>query len=321
MFFTNIFPFKLDDEHKNLTIHDLQVALEKKPFHKCLSNQFYSTGFVAPIEDDDRIVLEIVPHVFVMCLKREQKIMPDAAIKELLDLKIKEIKANELREVNAKEKRELKDNLIVELLPRALSEHTKMFAYWDTVNGWFVVNTSSSTKAENFLSVLRRLFTGQIDAVDEVNSEQPLTRQPALKAIPFGKSIAGNVAKSLTGWVDIPDMNDEFEHFQVGDECVLKNDAGQKISYKKCDLSVSTIGKHISLDMDVVQLGMVWKEKIDFVLDEKLAIKRVSFVGFSCDDVRTTESRFISEMIITAGEVNLLLNDLANAFGGLVEHS
>lgn len=321
MFFRNIFPFKLDDEHKNLTIQDLQVALEKKPFHKCLSNQMYSTGFIAPIEDDDRIVLEIVPHVFVMCLKHEKKIMPDGVLNEMLKLKIKEIETDESRTVNAKEKRELKDNLIVELLPRALSEHTKTFAYWDTVNGWFVVDTSSSNKAENFLSVLRRLFTGQIDAVDEVNSEQPLTRQSALKAIPLGKSIVGNVAKSLTGWVDVPDLHDEFENFQVGDECVLKNDAGQKISYKKCDLTVSTVGKHISLDMDVVQLEMMWKEKINFVLDEKLAIKRVKFVGFSCDDMRTAESRFISEMIITAGEVNLLLNDLVNAFGGLVEQN
>lgn len=315
--FKNLSVFKLDDEHKDLTIHDLQVALEKKPFHKCLSTQSYSTGFVAPIEDDDRIALEIVPHVFVMCLKREQKIMPDAALNELLNLKIKEIKANESREVNAKEKRELKDNLIVELLPRALSEHTKTFAYWDTVKGWFVVDTSSSNKAENFISVLRRLFTGQIDAVDEVNSEQPLTRQPSLKAIPLGKAIAGNVARSLTGWVDVPDLHNEFENFQVGNECQLKNATGQKISYKKCDLTVSTVGKHISLDMDVVQLEMMWKEKINFILDEKLAIKRVTFIGFSCDDIRTAESRFISEMIITAGEVNLLLSDLVSAFGGL----
>ena len=63
MFPKNLTVFKLDDEHKNIALADLQTAFAKKPFNDCLLNETLSFGFIAPLGNDDRLVIEVMPSV------------------------------------------------------------------------------------------------------------------------------------------------------------------------------------------------------------------------------------------------------------------
>lgn len=321
MLFKNLSIFVTDNEHNDLTANDLSVALGKRPFVECLASQTSTFGFIPPLEDDDRLVIEVRPQVFVMCLKREEKIMPDAVVNQMLQRKIKEIeKCN--GKLYKEDIAQVKEKIQVELTARALAQQTKTFAYWDVLKGWFVVNTASLNQAERFLSILRREFSGQIDAVDEANSEQELNRHKPLQAFAFKKSVNGDVVHLLTQRTLYPQLHEEFNDFVSGDSCKLKMlDGTETITFKNKNAQSPDVINFLQQGMSVVQIAMTWNEQISFVLDEKLVVKNVVFLGLEVEDRRIKASEFIANMIITTGEVGELLNALVNAFGGLVERN
>ncbi|MGB4497954.1 MAG: terminase gpA endonuclease subunit [Methylococcaceae bacterium] len=150
MFFKNASFYKIG-ENRKFTVDELRTALEQNPFVECLATQTFNSGFVSPIEGDDRLVVQIKPQFFAICLKRQEKIIPSSSVKESVDKKIKELQQDNVP-IDKKLKLETKQNVQVELATRALSKIEKTMAYFDLENGWLVIDTASAKKAEHLLS-------------------------------------------------------------------------------------------------------------------------------------------------------------------------
>lgn len=86
--------------------------------------------------------------------EKEERILPSTVVNEMLQVRIEEVEEAEGRKLGKKAKAELKDNLIFELLPRAFTYSTKLFAYIDTKNDFIVIDSASRSKAEDLLSFL-----------------------------------------------------------------------------------------------------------------------------------------------------------------------
>ncbi|MCL5459714.1 recombination-associated protein RdgC, partial [Loigolactobacillus coryniformis] len=84
-----------------------------------------------------------------------------------------------------------KEELIQTLLPRAFSRSTVTQAIYDDKNNWFIVNTSSASRAEDLLALLRKAL-GSLPAVPWIDSNQlsqSMQQWLSNQALPTGFSL------------------------------------------------------------------------------------------------------------------------------------
>ena len=81
---------------------------------------------------------------------------------------------------------------------------------------------------------------------------------------------------TLTDWVK---SQQAAQDFYVLDECELSDTAedGGTVRCKRQDLTSEEIRMHLSTGKVVTQLALAWQDKLSFVLDDKMVIKRVRF--------------------------------------------
>jgi len=117
------------------------------------------------------------------------------------------------------------------------------------------VNSASPKKAEDLLSTLREAI-GSLPV-------RPLTVKIAPSA-------------TLTDWVKTQKSADDFF---VLDECELRDthEDGGVVRCKRQDLTSDEIQQHMEAGKQVTQLSLAWQDKLSFVLDDKLIIKRLRF--------------------------------------------
>ena len=137
----------------------LSEKLATAEFSPVMGLDWFSEGFAAPQNFSPELVFP-ADFTWSVALKRSDKVLPAAVIREFLDDKINEIQENENRKVGRKEKTELKEQITDTLLPRAFTRSSKTFAVCDTKHGFLFVNHASATKSENMIGKLRETLGG-----------------------------------------------------------------------------------------------------------------------------------------------------------------
>jgi recombination associated protein RdgC len=236
----------------------------------------------------------------MVCLKKEEKVIPAAVINEMLQEKIGDIEEKEGRKLAKKERTAIKDELIFELLPRAFSFSKKTFAYIDPKGGWIIVDAASAKKAEDLLSFLRKGI-GSLPVVPINSNDKPTV--------------------IMTEWLN--DSKTVAKNFLVEDECELRapEEDGGIIRCKRHNLSLPEITNHLDSGKQVIKLAIAWSERLSFVLDENLSIKRLKFLDLIQDQVADTEAddeiaQFDVDFSIMSLEIANFLPHLLDAFGG-----
>lgn len=306
MYFKNASFYKLG-ENRKFTSDELRTALEQNPFVECLATQTFNSGFVSPIENDDRVVVQIKPQIFAICLKRQEKIIPSSSVKESVDKKIKELQQDNVP-IDKKLKSEIKENVQVELATRALSKIENTYAYFDLENGWLVVDTASAKKAEHLLSKLWLAF--------KVEGGEVFTATPLSKALVKDIKTLG-LAISLSQFPEkiLPDC-------WLGKKFSLKSDDGSKVNYSEPEMiNHRTLEQYLFNGLKIIELGLRFKENIAFVLDKNFIVKRLNFLDGSRSDYDmiydNKTDQFLVQMFLTVSEISELLDALIDGFGGL----
>ncbi len=90
--------------------------------------------------------------------------------------------------------------------------------------------------------------------------------------------------------------------------------------YANHPLEGEEIRQHIADGKVVTRLAMTWNERISFVLNDLLQIKRLAFLDIlkeqSESQAEDADERFDIDFTLMAGEVAQLLADLMAALGG-----
>lgn len=237
----------------------------------------------------------------MICLRQEDKIIPAGVVRQLLEDRAAELAESEQREIHRRERMRLKEAIIVDLLPRALTRISNLFAYLDTRNSLLVVDSASSSKAETLLSQLRNTL-GRFPA-RPVSSRLPpsavMTRWLSGDAMPAG--------------------------FSKGEECELRHPAadGGVVSCRHQDLNSAEIFGHIKNGKQVVRLALRWQERLSCVLHEDLSIKRLRFEDVVSDVAQEGEdddpaTRFDVDFSLMTLELAGFFPALLQALGGAV---
>lgn len=297
MWFKNLRLYKLTEPINKLHLDEL---LERFQFTPCGSLDPVRYGFFPPLGEGYLFTHDALEFTMI-CAKREEKILPAAAINLALEEKAKAIGEAESRSVGRKEKQSLKDEIIFSMLPKAFSKVSLEYAYIDHKENLIVVNSSSAKRAEDLLSKLREALG-------------------SLRCIPISaKNIPTQV---MTHWLQ---TNQLPAHFELGEECELQAGKDARvIRCKKQDLTASEILSHIQSGMFVSKLSLDYREGITFVLDDQLSIKRLKFDDTVSEksNERNPESKaeqFDADFAVMTIELRALIKDLLAAFGGETE--
>ena len=80
------------------------------------------------------------------------------------------------------------------------------------------------------------------------------------------------------------------------------------------------IRQHIAAGKVVTRLGLTWNERISFLFDERLQVKRLEFLDILKEEAENQgdneEERFDLDFTLMSGELAHLLADLVEALGG-----
>ena len=90
----------------------------------------------------------------LLCARKQERLLPSAAVAEAVDERIAEIETGEARDVGRTERRALREQVVTEMLPRAFTRSRRTLLYIDTESGWLVVDAGSE-QAEEVISMLR----------------------------------------------------------------------------------------------------------------------------------------------------------------------
>jgi recombination associated protein RdgC len=92
------------------------------------------------------------------------------------------------------------------------------------------------------------------------------------------------------------------------------------VRYTRHPLDGRQVQAHLSAGLAVRRLGLTWSDRISFILDEKLQLKRVEFLDMGKDTPDGGEidaaEQFDVDFALMAGELARMLKDLVEALGG-----
>lgn len=301
MFFKNLTifrfkePFSLDPEQFNECLAD-------HPAKGCSAAQRFTFGWVNPFKNDNDLFVHAANGYYLFAACREEKVLPSTVVRQALEEKVSEVEQQEDRKLSAKQKRNMRDEIEFTLLSQAFSKKQVMYAFIDTHKQLLCIDSSSRNKAEEMTQLLRK-SVGRLPLIPVETNKK--------------------VQRVLTDWV----LNQNCpNNFELETSCEMF-DPEQENSVIKCiqqNLAAKEIISHIQSGMLVSKLALSWHEKVDFVVDDQLGIKRIRFLDILQEQrkdvhAESKEQQIDADFTIMVHEFSHLLEALFEAFGGLVE--
>ncbi len=299
MWFRNLLVYRLTQDVP-FEAEALETALAAKPARPCASQELATYGFVAPFgKGEDAPLVHASQDFLLIAARKEERILPSSVVRDALKEKVDEIETEQMRKVYKKERDQLKDEIIQTFLPRAFIRRASTYAAIMPKQGLILVDSASARKAEDLLSTLREAIG-------------------SLPVRPLSVKIAPSA--TLTDWLKTQKAADEF---YVLDECELRDthEDGGVVRCKRQDLTSEEIQLHLSTGKQVTQLALAWQDKLSFVLDDKLVIRRLRFEDLlqeqaeqeGGDDALSQQDASFTLMMMTLVE---FLPKLFEALGG-----
>jgi recombination associated protein RdgC len=294
MWFKNITLFQLTHPFR-ISAESLEAKLAERSARKCGPLEMSTIGWGSPLPDGNAHLLP-VEGCLLIAARKSEKILPAMVVREALEERIAEIEANEARDVRNKEKQRLRDEITVELLPRAFSRTRTTHALIDPENGWLLIDTASRPRAEE-LTVLLRETLGSLDITN-----------PETEASPAG---------AMSQWLfhGTPPAG-----FTLDDECEIReNDApGGTIRCKNIDITQGAVRKHLEHQAQVVKLALSWSDRLSFVFDNEFTLRRIKPLEV-IDNLREehdeidAEALFVADLILFQAEIREVIQRLFEA--------
>ncbi len=285
-------PFTLDPEQ-------LHNSIEAHAFRPCGALDMSSYGWVAPLGRRADTLTHAAGGRILLCARKEEKVLPAAVIREKLTERAAAIEEAEARPLGRKRRMELKDEITLELAPKAFTRSTLTFAYIDPQNGLIVVDAATAKKAEELLSLLRR----------DLGS---------LPAYPLSATHAPGTV--MTHWLQ---GTLSATGFELMDECELREpgEEGGIVRCRRLELDSDEVRTHLDAGKQVTKLAVRWDERIRCVLDSDLSIKRLRFedvVTEELDDLDSADEAalFDAQFALMTLELERFIPAVITAFGG-----
>lgn len=296
MLFRNLQLFRLTPEWR-LTPGILADQLARGMFNPCSAMDRMSLGWVPPRGEPGELVY-VSQQQLLAALGVEQKLLPAGVVRQYAQARLDELAARQGYKPGRKQAREMREQVEAEMLPRAFVKRSLIYVWIDPVGRWLAVDAASSTRADDVLGHLKQ-------TLDDLPLSLPRT--------------VVSPGAAMTRWVA---AGESPAGFTLDRDCELKSPVEERamVRYVRHDLDNDDVRHHVAAGKTVTRLGLTWRDRVSFVLNEQLQLKRVSFLDLVKEDAeRQAESEadlFAANFALMCGELAPLLGDLMAALGG-----
>ena len=301
MWFKNIVFYRFT-EQLEYTQKQLETAFQEHLFEPCRSQELSRYGWVAPHPALDLQTVFASAGAFLVTAQKEEKMLPANVIKKALNERVAVIEQEQARKVYRKEQLQIKDEIILDLLPRAFSRFQQTHALLIPRAGLILVDSSSHKKAEELLNLLRNSM-GTLPVI-----------------LPDVNHAPGAV---MSEWLK---QSQPSAPFICLDECELKDmtEEGGSIKFKGQDLHSDEVIAHIETGKQVSKLAVEWDANLKMILQDDLTLKRIKPTEELTEALNQESSedplvRLDSDIARLSLECQRLIPQLLEAFGGEIK--
>jgi recombination associated protein RdgC len=286
----------------------LEEAFQALRFVPCGPTQPESDGWVPPRGNKSLVLVESVGGQVVLKLCTERRPVPASAVKAAVEERIEKYRQETGNErVGAKLKKEFREEVLVDLLPRAFTRRSTTLVWLDPVNKLLVVDSGSLSGADKVATLL-------IEALSEVPGSRP-----ALMVRPVQTN--ETAVACMSHWLA---TREAPVSFTVDRDCELKapDELKSAVRYSRHTLEIDEVAQHIAAGKLPTQLAMTWNDRVSFVLSETAQIRKLKLLDVVMDGVQKggkDDDGFDADAAILTGELSALIPDLLEALGGEVE--
>lgn len=283
-----------------LSVAAIEVGLQGHAFVPCGPTQEKAYGFVPPRGHAHGALVESVGGQLIMKLMTETKSVPAPVIGRMVDEKVEHIFQDTGRKPGKKETRDLKDDARNALLPTAFPSQSSTLIWIEPAAGLLVVGASGQHKADDVVTCLVQAIEGLQVSL--------LTTQLSPTA-------------AMADWLV---SQEAPAGFNVDRACELRacDESKAVVRYGSHRLDTDEVKHHIEGGKMPTELALTWNDRVSFVLEDGLQLKRIAFLDVVFAENYTTEAcaqdQFDADVAIITGELIQLIVDLVSALGGEV---
>lgn len=244
------------------SLSELDEALDKKPYAPLGATQLRRTSFVENPTTKERVTP--IDGGYAFSYRMDEKILPAAVVNEALNERVSKIEEEEGRPVGFKERSVLKNDVLLELLPKAMSKHTLIDAFYHVERQILVINTASGTVADTLVSdLLDALGRFKYRKLQIVDLDLRLTTR-------------------LTAYVDHED-DEAFGPLDPGRYVQLKDSNGNKTTFDTVNSPEKGILEAISSGAQVERMSFLVRGT-EFKLTRTFDFKSLSFAPTDAEE-------------------------------------
>lgn len=275
----------------------VEYGLSNNRFVPCGPTQSRSSGFIEPRGEPHGPLVESIDGQWIITLCVENKKVPGAVVQQHLLERLKAMEANTGRKPGRNESKEIKEEIILDLLPKAFPQQHVVRAWIDHRERMLVVDASAQGKADLMMTEL-------VKAIDSFGGALVQTQE--------------SPAVCMAHWLR---TQENPNGFSVDRECELKatDESKSVVRYGRHALDIEEVKQHVLHGKIPTRLALTWSDHVSFVLSDSLQIKKISLVETESDEGgKGQDSGFDADVAILTGQLKLLLPDLYEALGGEV---
>jgi recombination associated protein RdgC len=294
MWFKNLVVYRLPADWA-VSAAELEQQLTTRVLQPCGPFDMLSRGWVAPSSTGRLVHTVGLQHLIALGVN--QKLLPASIIRQVTAERAEALAQEQGLPVGRRQMRDLKMRVTEELRAKALTRRRITRAWIDPTNGWLAVDAAGIAKAEELIETLR----------DTLES---------LAVVPIETQRSAQM--SMAAWLK---LGEAPFRLTIDQDLELRaaNESKASIRYTRHPLDGKEIQTHLSNGMYPVRLGLTWNDRVAFVLNEKLQLKRLEFLGMSKDTADGDEldeaEQFDIDFTVMAGELAKLLDDVVAALG------
>jgi recombination associated protein RdgC len=295
--FKNLMLYRIEKSWSKTTAQ-IEAGLAQMRFRPCGATQEKSIGWSEPRGEKHGMLVEAVAGQLIMRLTMEAKVLPASVVKRHTEEKIEKIEETTGRKVSRMEKKDLREETLLDLLPKAFTRIANTTVWIDPEARLLVIDAAGQTKADEVATALLRSLDGL-----------------AMTQIQTNMAAATQMAAWLLSY-EAPGR------FDVDRECELKatDESEGIVRYSKHTLNNDEVRKHIQNGKMVTRLALTWNGRVSFVLNDTAQVKKIKFLEGMFDSASEAatpdEDRFDADVAIVTGELRKLVPELIDALGG-----
>lgn len=271
---------------------ELEAVLKDHPFRPTGPTQELSVGWVPPREENGALV-ESIGGQWIANMAMETRSVPSSAINDLVDERAAAIEEQTGRKPGKKERKSLKEECLLELLPKAFPKKSRTVIWLNKDKNWLIINSTSSSKTDQIITQLVRLIPNfTCSRVNTLASPLAcmaswLEQKEAPGSLDFGNTLEMRAQDDTKASVKFG------SHYLLGDE----------------------VGQHLAIGKMPVRMGLVWDGKVNFTLDGEMRLTKLKF-AIDKEPADEAADFFDGSVAIETGELTILIDGLLEALGG-----